>query len=97
MGLALDEPKTNDEKLEAEGFSFIIYHDFRSDGYNSIIWKPPYRLHGTSMDERIPIVLFRKSFLLIPWQAVEVIARDILKIILRLKVYHFTRSGLRCF
>ena len=24
MGLALDEPKTNDEKIEVEGFSFIV-------------------------------------------------------------------------
>lgn len=24
MGLALDEPKANDEKIEAEGFSFIM-------------------------------------------------------------------------
>jgi len=24
MGLALDEPKPNDEKLEAEGFSFLM-------------------------------------------------------------------------
>jgi hypothetical protein len=24
MGLALDEPNTNDEKIEVEGFSFII-------------------------------------------------------------------------
>ena len=24
MGLALDESKTNDEKIEAEGFSFIM-------------------------------------------------------------------------
>ena len=24
MGLALDEPKADDEKLEAEGFSFIV-------------------------------------------------------------------------
>jgi Fe-S cluster assembly iron-binding protein IscA len=24
MGLALDEPNTNDEKIELEGFSFII-------------------------------------------------------------------------
>jgi Fe-S cluster assembly iron-binding protein IscA len=27
MGLALDEPKTNDEKIEAEGFSFVIAPD----------------------------------------------------------------------
>jgi len=24
MGLALDEPKTNDEKIEVEGFSFLM-------------------------------------------------------------------------
>jgi hypothetical protein len=24
MGLALDEPNTNDEKIEVEGFSFVI-------------------------------------------------------------------------
>jgi len=24
MGLALDEPKVNDEKIEVEGFSFIL-------------------------------------------------------------------------
>jgi Fe-S cluster assembly iron-binding protein IscA len=24
MGLALDEPKTNDEKIEVEGFCFIV-------------------------------------------------------------------------
>jgi len=24
MGLALDEPKANDEKIEAEGFSFVM-------------------------------------------------------------------------
>ena len=24
MGLALDEPKANDEKIEVEGFSFIV-------------------------------------------------------------------------
>ena len=24
MGLVLDEPKTNDEKIEVEGFSFIV-------------------------------------------------------------------------
>ena len=28
------------------------------------------------MGERIPIVLFRKRFLLIPWQAVEVIITE---------------------
>jgi hypothetical protein len=27
MGLALDEPKANDEKIEAEGFSFIMASD----------------------------------------------------------------------
>jgi len=27
MGLALDEPKANDEKIEAEGFSFIMAYD----------------------------------------------------------------------
>ena len=27
MGLTLDEPKANDEKIEAEGFSFIMASD----------------------------------------------------------------------
>ena len=27
MGLVLDEPKTNDEKVEAEGLSFVLSSD----------------------------------------------------------------------
>ena len=27
MGLALDEPKANDERIEAEGFSFVAARD----------------------------------------------------------------------
>ena len=40
MGLALDEPKTNDEKIEVEGFTFIAAGDvadlIRSHGSLSI-------------------------------------------------------------
>jgi hypothetical protein len=53
MGLALDEPKTNDEKLQVEGFSFIVASEvadtIRSHGnlfidYMEQPWKKGFEL-----------------------------------------------------
>jgi len=53
MGLALDEPKTNDEKIEVEGFSFIMASEvadtIRSYGnllidYTDHLWMKGFQL-----------------------------------------------------
>ncbi len=51
MGLALDEPRTNDEKVEAEGLSFLLSSDvadmIRSYGSLSIDYRDrPFFLKG---------------------------------------------------
>ncbi len=53
MGLALDEPKANDERFEAEGFSFIAASEvadlIRSSGslfidYSDRLWARGFQL-----------------------------------------------------
>jgi hypothetical protein len=53
MGLALDEPKPNDERIEVEGFSFILASDVadmvRSHGnlhidYADRLWMKGFQL-----------------------------------------------------
>ncbi len=50
MGLALDEPKANDEKIEAEGLSFIAEADvadiIRSSGGLSIDYSKSWLRRG---------------------------------------------------
>lgn len=47
MSLALDEPRTNDEKVEAEGLSFLLSSDV-ADMIRSL-WEPFHRLPGPSV------------------------------------------------
>ena len=53
MGLALDEPKANDEKIDVEGFSFImaleVADTIRSYGnlfidYKELLWMKGFQL-----------------------------------------------------
>ncbi len=50
MGLALDEPKTNDEKIQVEGFSFIMASEvadtIRSYGNLQIDYKDQLWMKG---------------------------------------------------
>ena len=65
MGLTLDEPKPNDERIEVEGFPFIVASEvadmIRSYGKLLIDYQGPF------LGEGVSVVLSGKRLLLIVW------------------------------